>query len=92
MNSIFTEIYNDRLFQIIVSAIVAAIVSVAAIPVIIKISRLKNLMAEPGERSSHIKKTPTLGGVAILHPRLSATFFGAIQMKVNLCTFLFQLW
>jgi hypothetical protein len=43
MNSIFTEIYNDRLFQIIVSAIVAAIVSVAAIPVIIKISRLKNL-------------------------------------------------
>lgn len=74
MNSIFTEIYNDRLFQIIVSAIVAAIVSVAAIPVIIKISRLKNLMAEPGERSSHIKKTPTLGGVAIFASTLISYF------------------
>ncbi|MDI9864532.1 MraY family glycosyltransferase [Flectobacillus sp. DC10W] len=74
MNSIFTEIYNDRLFQITVSAIVAVIVSVAAIPVIIKISRLKNLMAEPGERSSHIKKTPTLGGVAIFASTLISYF------------------
>lgn len=74
MNNIFTEIYNDRLFQIIVSAIVAAASSVASIPVIIKISRLKNLMAEPGERSSHVKKTPTLGGVAIFASTLFSYF------------------
>jgi hypothetical protein len=69
MNSIFTEIYNDRLFQIIVSAIVAAIVSVAAIPVIIKISRLKNLMAEPGEEAP-ISRKHLLWEVSLsLHPR-----------------------
>ncbi|WP_229359362.1 glycosyltransferase family 4 protein [Flectobacillus major] len=62
------------MFQIIVSGIVATIVSVAAIPVIIKISRLKNLMADPGERSSHIKKTPTLGGVAIFASTLISYF------------------
>lgn len=72
--NIFWTIYNDRLFQIIVSALVACAVSIAAIPVIIKISRLKNLMAEPGERSSHIKKTPTLGGVAIFASTLISYF------------------
>jgi len=65
MNNIFLNLYNDRLFQVIVSAIVACATSITAIPVIIKISRLKNLMADPGERSSHVTKTPTLGGVAI---------------------------
>lgn len=65
MSNFFLNLYNDRLFQVIVSAIVACTTSITAIPVIIKISRLKNLMADPGERSSHITKTPTLGGVAI---------------------------
>lgn len=65
MSNFFLNLYNDRLFQVIISAIVACTTSITAIPVIIKISRLKNLMADPGERSSHITKTPTLGGVAI---------------------------
>lgn len=65
MSNFFLNLYNDRLFQVIISAIVACATSITAIPVIIKISRLKNLMADPGERSSHITKTPTLGGVAI---------------------------
>lgn len=35
------------------------------IPTIIKISKRKNLMDEPGVRSSHIRKIPNLGGIAI---------------------------
>lgn len=36
-----------------------------SIPTIIKISRRKNLMDEPGVRSSHLRKIPNLGGIAI---------------------------
>lgn len=74
MNNIFGTLYNDNLFQIVVSAMVACASSITAIPVIIKISRLKNLMADPGERSSHITKTPTLGGVAIFSSTLISYF------------------
>ncbi len=38
-----------------------------SIPTIIKISRRKNLMDEPGVRSSHIRKIPNLGGIAIFY-------------------------
>ena len=38
-----------------------------AIPTIIKISRRKNLMDEPGSRSSHLRKIPNLGGIAIFY-------------------------
>lgn len=74
MSDFFLTLYNDRLFQIIVSVIVACTTSITAIPVIIKISRLKNLMADPGERSSHVTKTPTLGGVAIFASTLISYF------------------
>ena len=74
MINFFINLYNDRLFQIILSAIVACATSITAIPVIIKISRLKNLMADPGERSSHVTKTPTLGGVAIFASTLISYF------------------
>lgn len=74
MSNFFLNLYNDRLFQVVVSAIVACATSITAIPVIIKISRLKNLMADPGERSSHITKTPTLGGVAIFASTLISYF------------------
>ena len=74
MTNFFLDLYNDRLFQIILSAIVACATSITAIPVIIKISRLKNLMADPGERSSHVTKTPTLGGVAIFASTLISYF------------------
>lgn len=56
---------QNRLFQVLFTIIVAFTVSKTSIPVIITISRLKNLMDIPGNRSSHDRKTPTLGGVAI---------------------------
>lgn len=38
-----------------------------SVPTIIKISRRKNLMDEPGVRSSHMRKIPNLGGIAIFY-------------------------
>lgn len=38
-----------------------------SIPVVIKISRKKNLMDEPVDRSSHQQKIPNLGGVSIFY-------------------------
>ncbi|MEY8761481.1 glycosyltransferase family 4 protein [Chryseobacterium tongliaoense] len=38
-----------------------------SIPTITKISRRKNLMDEPGVRSSHLRKIPNLGGIAIFY-------------------------
>ncbi|WP_312074718.1 MraY family glycosyltransferase [Chryseobacterium sp.] len=38
-----------------------------SVPTIIKISRRKNLMDEPGQRSSHLRKIPNLGGIAIFY-------------------------
>lgn len=38
-----------------------------SVPTIVKISRRKNLMDEPGVRSSHLRKIPNLGGIAIFY-------------------------
>lgn len=38
-----------------------------SIPTILKISRKKNLMDEPGVRSSHLRKIANLGGIAIFY-------------------------
>ncbi|WP_344834005.1 MraY family glycosyltransferase [Chryseobacterium ginsenosidimutans] len=47
-----------------------------SVPTIIKISRRKNLMDEPGVRSSHLRKIPNLGGIAIFYSiGISASVF-----------------
>ncbi len=51
MNNI--ELLNNKDFQLLISFIVALFITVTAIPVIINISRLKDLMAEIKSRSSH---------------------------------------
>jgi UDP-N-acetylmuramyl pentapeptide phosphotransferase/UDP-N-acetylglucosamine-1-phosphate transferase/protein involved in polysaccharide export with SLBB domain len=54
-------------------------ISYISFPVIINISNEKNLVAIASERSSHIIKTPTLGGVGIfIGFILPFTLFGAI--------------
>nr|WP_321222077.1 MraY family glycosyltransferase [uncultured Psychroserpens sp.] len=47
------------------ASFIAMIVSMSTFPAIFNISEAKHLMDEPGERSIHAKKTPTLGGVGI---------------------------
>lgn len=51
--------------KVIVSFLTAFFLAYSAIPKIIRVSYRKQLMDVPGNRSSHIKKVPRLGGVAI---------------------------
>lgn len=51
--------------KVVISFLLAFILVYTAIPKIIRVSYRKHLMDVPGSRSSHSKKVPTLGGVAI---------------------------
>lgn len=65
------ELYIESLgmsffyFKIVLGFTFSFLITFACIPIIVKISRRKNLMDEPGTRSSHLRKVPNLGGVAI---------------------------
>lgn len=51
--------------KVVLSFILSFLITWQTIPTVIKISRRKNLMDEPGIRSSHERKIPNLGGVAL---------------------------
>lgn len=70
----YIMLFQNKEFQIFSSLIISLIISVASIPVIINISKLKDLMAEIELRSSHETLTPTLGGVAIFAATLISYF------------------
>jgi UDP-GlcNAc:undecaprenyl-phosphate GlcNAc-1-phosphate transferase len=70
----YLELIENKDFQLLISFVVALFITLTAIPVIINISRLKDLMAEIKSRSSHKKLTPTLGGVAIFAATLITYF------------------
>ena len=56
----------DHLLPWLIAAfIIAFFVSMSTFPAIFKIAEAKHLMDEPGERSTHSERTPTLGGVGI---------------------------
>lgn len=52
------------------------LITYISIPTIIKVSRRKNLMDEPGNRSSHLRKIPNLGGIALF-------------LSISVCTSIF---
>jgi len=56
---------DPQILILSLSLLVAFIITYAAIPSIITVSRLKNLSDEPDERRVHKVSVPTLGGVAI---------------------------
>lgn len=66
------------------SFILALILALGVIPTIITVVKEKNLYDEPGERASHIFKTPTLGGfglflsVMVSYPLFSGNSFGEL--------------
>lgn len=53
----------------------AYLLTFLTIPKIIGLVEYKKLMDEPNKRSSHIKRTPTLGGVAFFYTLIFALFF-----------------
>ncbi|OEK07753.1 hypothetical protein A8C32_14775 [Flavivirga aquatica] len=79
------HLYNNSIEWIIASLCLSAIVSYYSYPIIIKISKIKELMQEPGNRSSHIRKTPNLGGIGIFLGIVTVlTFLGSIMSYNNL--------
>ncbi len=53
--------------KLILGIIFSFLLTFFTIPTVVKISRRKNLMDEPGTRSSHLRKIPNLGGIAIFY-------------------------
>lgn len=53
------------MLNITFACITSFIITFMAIPSIIRVSVIKNLFDEPGERKSHVSSIPTLGGLAI---------------------------
>ncbi len=72
------EFYETNRFvvNIILAFLSSFILTFTAIPKIIRVSYRKHLMDVPGDRSSHIKKIPNLGGIAIFYSLgVTATIF-----------------
>ncbi len=74
--------------KIVLGFLVSFLITYYTIPRIIGISRKKNLMDEPGHRSSHQRKIPNLGGVAIFYAVAIAASIFAYQL-FDLFKFLF---
>lgn len=64
---VFIENYGLSIFyfKIAIAFILSFVITFITVPIVVKISRRKNLMDEPGTRSSHLRKVPNLGGIAI---------------------------
>ncbi|WPP53296.1 glycosyltransferase family 4 protein [Catalinimonas niigatensis] len=59
------DFLDTPLVSLSIAAIFSFVVVTITIPVIIRVALEKHLMEEPNGRSSHIQKTPSLGGIAI---------------------------
>lgn len=82
--------FNFPIFylKVVFSLLSSYLIVYYTIPTIIKISRRKNLMDEPGQRSSHERKIPNLGGVAMFFAIAVCTSIYAYQL-FDLYKFLF---
>jgi UDP-GlcNAc:undecaprenyl-phosphate GlcNAc-1-phosphate transferase len=74
------------MLEVFLSFLTAFALTYFAIPSIINIARLKNLVDEPGERKSHVERTPSLGGIGIFAGVIFSTIlwtpdgsFGSLQ-------------
>ena len=59
------NLFQFNYVLVVLSIVIAFLVSFRMFPVIIFISQKKRLMEKPGERNSHIVETPSLGGVGL---------------------------
>jgi UDP-N-acetylmuramyl pentapeptide phosphotransferase/UDP-N-acetylglucosamine-1-phosphate transferase len=70
--------------DIVLAFIWAFVISVFAIPSIIYVAHLKNLLDEPNFRAVHTNLTPRLGGMAIFAGFMSAvTIFGKVTPQIQ---------
>lgn len=62
------EYFNPSIYLdlwLLTAFLIAFLISVFTFPTILHVARSKHLMDEPGERSIHSQRTPTLGGIGI---------------------------
>jgi UDP-GlcNAc:undecaprenyl-phosphate GlcNAc-1-phosphate transferase len=72
------------IIDIVLSFIWAFVIAVFAIPSIIYVAHLKNLLDEPNFRAVHTNLTPRLGGMAIFAGFMSAvTIFGNVTPQIQ---------
>jgi UDP-GlcNAc:undecaprenyl-phosphate GlcNAc-1-phosphate transferase len=72
------------MLDLILSFVWAFMIAVFAIPSIIYVSHLKNLLDEPSFRTVHVSLTPRLGGLAIFAGFMSAlTIFGDVNFGIQ---------
>jgi UDP-N-acetylmuramyl pentapeptide phosphotransferase/UDP-N-acetylglucosamine-1-phosphate transferase len=72
------------IIDIVLSFIWAFVIAVFAIPSIIYVAHLKNLLDEPNFRAVHTNLTPRLGGMAIFAGFMSAvTIFGTVTPQIQ---------
>lgn len=85
VNYVVNLFSNSNDYWYILFFLIAWVISYVSFPVIITISNEKDLLASPCERSSHTKKTPTLGGVGIfIGFMLAITIFGSLFTNIQL--------
>ena len=85
--------FNDNILILsLISAVMAFTASYIAFPIIINVCVIKNLTASPNERSSHIKKTPNLGGLGITFGAfLVSAFFCSIMLDAEMVNILLSI-
>jgi len=64
-NTEYYEVFLAPYILIGISVLFSFLITAVAIPSIVRVSIIKNLMANPNGRTSHLNPTPNLGGVAI---------------------------
>lgn len=64
-NTEYFEVFLPPYVLIGISVLFSFMITAVAIPSIVRVSKVKNLMANPNGRTSHFHPTPILGGVAI---------------------------
>jgi len=64
-NTEYYEVFLPPYVLVGIAALFSFLVTFFAIPAIVRVSVVKNLMANPNGRTSHFHPTPNLGGVAI---------------------------
>lgn len=79
--------YSSLYLKVILSFLLSFLLTFIAIPKIIRVSYRKQLMDVPGSRSSHVKKVPRLGGVAIYFAIMVVTSIFSPEMLFKVIFF-----
>ena len=69
MNLVFSHLRIEMLLSLLVAAFIARI----AVPSIVRIARVKGMVATPNGRSSHHECVPYLGGISIFTSLIIST-------------------